>query len=72
MPTMNTEMGMPGQILAGYCITMRCWTEETGVRYNQSAEKNRAQDGIKARNGGTEMENTKKRLDDSFRRAKTT
>lgn len=42
------------------------------MRYNQSAEKNRAQDGIKARNGGTEMENTKKRLDDSFRRAKTT
>jgi hypothetical protein len=37
------------------------------VRYNQSAEKNRSRDGIKLRNGGTEMENNKKRLEDSFR-----
>jgi len=42
------------------------------VQYNQSAGKNRSQDGIKARNGGTEMENTKKRLDDSFRCSKKT
>lgn len=40
------------------------------MRYNQSAERNRPQDGKRARNEGIEMENITKRVDDSFKCSK--
>lgn len=42
------------------------------MRYNQSAERNRLQDGKRARNEGIEMENITKRVDDSFKCSKKT
>jgi hypothetical protein len=65
MPTANVQMGMAGQILAGFCIKMT-WGGG-GLRYNQSTGRNGLKASKGARNEGIEMENITRKVDDSFR-----
>jgi hypothetical protein len=52
MPTANVQMGMAGQILAGFCIKMTCSWGGGGVRYKQSTGRNGLKASKRARNEG--------------------